>query len=133
VTVPTLVLDSEGSSDDLTGMAAMVVGALPKGLDASTRAAPARCWTDSANASVVTSTSLTALSSSSRLATKNTRPPTTHDADRRIQSSLAGGPEAQSSLAGGPAEARGTTMTGSRERRTRRAETPPSSTRRIGP
>jgi hypothetical protein len=39
----------------------------------------------------------------------------------------------QSSVAEGPAEARGTTMTGSRERRTRRAETPPSSTRRIGP
>jgi pimeloyl-ACP methyl ester carboxylesterase len=35
VTVPTLVLDSEGSSDDLTGMAAMVAGALPKGLHRS--------------------------------------------------------------------------------------------------
>jgi pimeloyl-ACP methyl ester carboxylesterase len=29
VTVPTLVLDSEGSSDDLTGMAATVAGAMP--------------------------------------------------------------------------------------------------------
>jgi pimeloyl-ACP methyl ester carboxylesterase len=35
VTVPTIVLDSEGSSDDLTGMAAMVAGALPKGLHRS--------------------------------------------------------------------------------------------------
>ncbi|HEX5967479.1 MAG TPA: alpha/beta hydrolase [Intrasporangium sp.] len=31
VVVPTLVLDSEGSSDDLTGMAATVAGALPNG------------------------------------------------------------------------------------------------------
>ena len=31
VTVPTLVLDSEGSSDDLTGMAATVAGAMPNG------------------------------------------------------------------------------------------------------
>lgn len=31
VTVPTLVLDSEGSSDDLIGMAAAVAGALPNG------------------------------------------------------------------------------------------------------
>ena len=30
VTVPTLVLDSEGSSDDLIGMAAAVAGALPQ-------------------------------------------------------------------------------------------------------
>lgn len=81
-------------------------------------AAPVRCWTGSANAWVGTSTSLAAPSSSSRLALKSMRPPTTHD---------------QSSVAEGPAEARGTTMTGSRERRTRRAETPPSSTRRIGP
>jgi Cation efflux family len=50
---------------------------------ASTRAAPARCWTGSANALAGTSTSLTAPSSSSRLATKNTRPPTTYDADRQ--------------------------------------------------
>jgi pimeloyl-ACP methyl ester carboxylesterase len=35
VTVPTLVLDSEGSSDDLMGMAATVAGALPKGLHRS--------------------------------------------------------------------------------------------------
>ena len=35
VTVPTLVLDSEGSSDDLIGMAATVAGALPKGLHRS--------------------------------------------------------------------------------------------------
>jgi hypothetical protein len=31
VTVPTLVLDSAGSSDDLTGMAATVAGGLPRG------------------------------------------------------------------------------------------------------
>ena len=31
VTVPTLVLDSEGSSDDLTGWAARVAARLPKG------------------------------------------------------------------------------------------------------
>jgi pimeloyl-ACP methyl ester carboxylesterase len=35
VTVPTLVLDSGGSSDDLIGMAATVAGALPKGLHRS--------------------------------------------------------------------------------------------------
>jgi hypothetical protein len=31
VSVPTLVLDSEGSSDDLTGMAATVAEAMPNG------------------------------------------------------------------------------------------------------
>jgi pimeloyl-ACP methyl ester carboxylesterase len=35
VTVPTLVLHSEGSSDDLSGMAATVAGALPRGLHRS--------------------------------------------------------------------------------------------------
>lgn len=35
VTVPTLVLDSEGSSDDLLGMAATVAGALPNGFHRS--------------------------------------------------------------------------------------------------
>ena len=55
---------------------------------ASTRAAPVRCWTGSANAWVGTSTSLTAPSSSSRLATKNTRPPTTHDAAARFNPRL---------------------------------------------
>jgi pimeloyl-ACP methyl ester carboxylesterase len=35
VTVPTLVLDSEGSSDDLIGMAATVAGALPNGFHRS--------------------------------------------------------------------------------------------------
>jgi hypothetical protein len=35
VTVPTLVLDSEGSSDALIGMAATVAGALPRGLHRS--------------------------------------------------------------------------------------------------
>jgi pimeloyl-ACP methyl ester carboxylesterase len=35
VTVPTLVLDSKGSSDDLIGMAATVAGALPNGFHSS--------------------------------------------------------------------------------------------------
>ena len=44
---------------------------------ASARAARARCWTGSANASAGISMSPTAPSSSSRLATRSTRPPTT--------------------------------------------------------
>jgi hypothetical protein len=72
---------------------------------------------------VGTSTSRTALSSSSRLATKNTRPPTTRDLLRdgpghdALLAQPRHGPSTaarnQSSVAEGPAEARGTTMTGS--------------------
>jgi cation diffusion facilitator family transporter len=77
------------------------------------------------------------------VATKNPRPPITRVLAARwpghhgLMAQPRHGPSiparSQSSGAEGPAEARGTTMTGSRERRTRRAETPPSSTRRIGP